>query len=164
VAKMLEEHDLPAKLARFLPEDRISRVRDVLEDVLGLHPPSEAMVRQISETVVHLAELGHVILVGRAGNVITRTMKNVFHVRLVAPLEDRAARVMARARMDREAALHFIKQEDAARRHYVREFFKEDPDDVLLNDLVVNTARLCPESAAELIGHAVLGWAKKANA
>jgi cytidylate kinase len=160
VAKMLEEHNLPEQLARFLPEDRISRIRDVVEELLGLHPPSETLVRQIGETVVHLAEMGNAILVGRAANLITRHMKNVFHVRLVAPIEKRVAQIVATRQISPATALEFLKKEDAARKGYLREFFHHDPDDVLLYDLVVNTARLTPEQAAHLIGDAVLEWAK----
>jgi cytidylate kinase len=161
VVKMLEEHDLPTQLARFLPEGRISRVRDMIEEVLGLHPPSETLVRQIGETVVHLAELGHTILVGRATNVITRRMKNVFHVSVVAPLEKRVAQVIANSAKGPAEAQQFIRKEDAARRSYLKEFFSEDPDNVLLYDLVINTARFTAEDAARTIGEAVLRWVKK---
>jgi cytidylate kinase len=160
VTRMLKEHDLPERLAQFLPEDRISRIRDIVENLLGLHPPSETMVRQVSETVVHLAEMGHAILVGRAANVITRHMESVFHVRLVAPLDKRVEKVMERTHMDHAAALAVIHREDAARRAYIKEYFGHDPDDVLLYDLVVNTARIAPEAAARLIGDTVIEWIK----
>ena len=152
VVKMLEEHNLPEQLARFIPEDRISYIRDMVEEVLGLHPPSETLIRQISETIVHLAEIGHVILVGRAANVATRHMRNVFHVRLIAPLDKRVAQVMARGSMSHEAALEFVKKEDAARKHYLKTYFKVDTDDQLLYDMILNTDRLTSDEAAEAIG------------
>ncbi|MCX6903962.1 MAG: cytidylate kinase-like family protein, partial [Verrucomicrobia bacterium] len=105
VTRMLEDHNLPKQLAGFLPEDRISRIKDMMEEVFGLHPPSDTLIHQISETIVHLAELVHVVLVGRAAHVITRQAQNVFHVHLIAPMEKRQARVMARRQMDPEAAL-----------------------------------------------------------
>ncbi len=161
VTKVLEEHGLPRQLARFLSEEHISRVRDIVEEVLGLHPPSEILLRQVAETVVHLAEMGHVILVGRAGHIITRHLKNVFHVRLVAPIEKRAEMVIARSTMDHQAALEYIRREDSTRYRYLKDFFKHDPDDPLLYDLVVNTGRLGVENAARLIGEALLEWAKE---
>jgi hypothetical protein len=162
VSQMLKEHNLPEQLTRFIPEDRVSAVQDMIEQILGLHPPSETLIRQISETVVHLADLGHVILVGRAANVITRNRQNVFHVRLVAPLEKRAAQVMARSQMNQKAAEDFIRQEDAARRRYLKEYFKHDPDEVLTYDLVLNTGRFSSEQAARVIGKAVLEWMETA--
>jgi cytidylate kinase len=160
VTKMLEEHHLPEHLSRFVPEDHISRIRDVVEEIMGLHPPSETLVRQIGETAVHLAEMGHVILVGRGATVITRHMKNVFHVRIVAPMEKRVTAVAAAHQLGREAALDKIKREDIGQRRYFKHFFGQDPDAVMLYDLVLNTARLSEQSAARLIGEAVLEWSK----
>jgi hypothetical protein len=160
VAKMLEEHHLPAELARFVPEDRVPLLRDMMEQVLGLHPPSETLISQVGETVRRLAEMGHVILLGRASNVITRSMSSVFQVRLVAPLEQRAARVMAQGGLNHEAAAEYIRKEDSARKRYVKEYFKADLDDPMLYDLVVNTARLSPDETAKLIGEAIVLWAK----
>ena len=70
VEKVLEEHNLPKELACFMPEDRRSELNDIVEELLGLHPPSWTLIRQTTETILHLAELGNAILVGRAGNVI----------------------------------------------------------------------------------------------
>src|SRR5512134_998166 len=86
--KVLKDHNLPARLAKFLPEDRMTELQDIMDEVFGLHPPSWTVVHQITETILQLAELGGAILIGRAGNVITAKLPNVFHVRLVAPLEN----------------------------------------------------------------------------
>ncbi len=40
MAKVLEDHHLPARLVKFLPEDAHSAVDDVLDELLGLHPPT----------------------------------------------------------------------------------------------------------------------------
>src|SRR6267142_306330 len=89
VEKVLEDHHLPVRYARFLPEDRISEFGDALEELLGAHPPSWTLLRQIEETVQHLAMEGNVILIGRGANLITRKLDHVFHVRLVGSLERR---------------------------------------------------------------------------
>ena len=94
--KVLEEHKLPKEIASFMPEDRVSAIHDAVEEMLGLHPSSRTLLHLTTETILHLAELGHVILLGRAANFITRRMKNVFHVRLIAPLEKRLEQVMTR--------------------------------------------------------------------
>lgn len=161
VEEVLEEHNLPKELAKFMPEDRVSAIQDAVEEVLGLHPPSWTLLRQTTETILHLAELGNVILVGRASNVITRQLKNVFHVRLVAPLEARLEQVLKTTDMNRDSALSFIKKEDAGRTRYLKRYFKADLDDPLLYDLVLNTERLPHPDAAQLIGEAVLRWARQ---
>jgi diguanylate cyclase (GGDEF)-like protein len=43
----------------------MSEITDTLDELLGLHPPAWTLVRQMTETILHLAEMGNVILVGR---------------------------------------------------------------------------------------------------
>jgi cytidylate kinase len=156
VEKVLEDHNLPARLAQFMPEDRKSAIEDALEEVLGLHPPTSTLVPKIAETILHLAELGHVILLGRGANVITATLANVFHVRLVGSLEKRAEHVQQTHQISRKAALAFIAKEDLGRRRYLDRYFKKDIDDPTLYDLVINTDRISYAEAAQMIGEAVL--------
>ena len=87
--KVLEDHNLPACLAKFLPEDRISELEDLMADVFGVHPPATTVLQQTAETMLKLAEAGNVILIGRGANIVTARLPHVLHVRLVAPLEDR---------------------------------------------------------------------------
>lgn len=160
VEKVLEEHNLPKEIVKFMPEDRVSAIRDMMEELLGLHPSSWTLLHQTTETILHLAELGNVILVGRASCFITRQMKNVFHVRLIAPLEKRVESVMAWRRLSHADALEFIGKEELGRKRYLADNFKTTLDDNLQYDLVVNTARIPHVEAAHLIGEAVLHWAK----
>lgn len=157
--KVLEEHKLPKEIARFMPEDRVSAIQDAVEEMLGLHPSSRTLLHLTTETILHLAELGHVILVGRAAHFITRRMNNVFHVRLIAPLDQRVAQVMARSQIDDLAARAFIQKQDRGRARFLKNYFHADLDDNLQYDLVVNTARIPHREVAHLIGEAVLHWA-----
>jgi len=156
VEKVLEEHHLPARLAEFMPEDKVSGIADAVEELLELHPSSWSLVRQTTETILGLAELGHVILVGRGANVITARLSHVFHVRLVGSLDQRAVRVQEHYRLGRRAALAFLRREDAGRARYLRKYFKKDVDDPLLYHLTINTDNVSMEEAAEMIGSAVL--------
>jgi cytidylate kinase len=160
VEKVLEEHKLPKKIAKFMPEDRVSAIQDAIEELLGLHPSSRTLVHQTSETIQHLAEVGHVILVGRASNIITREMKSVFHVRLVAPLELRVEWVMAHHHLDAKSARDFIRKGDLGRKRYLKDHFHADIDDSTQYDLVINTARLPHRVVAQVIADAFVHWAK----
>lgn len=91
VDKVVQEHDLPERVARFMPEDRTSAISDTMEELFGLHPPSWLLVRKVTETVLHLAELGNVILIGRGGALVTASLSHVFHVRLVGSLKRRSS-------------------------------------------------------------------------
>ena len=91
--QVLEDHMLPANLEWFMTEDaQLLPVEAIVEEVLGLHPAGWRLVQHTTQTILRLAGLGHTILVGRGGNVITHASLNVFHVRLVAPLATRIRR------------------------------------------------------------------------
>jgi len=81
--KVLEDHQLKKRIAEFIPESHKSMFGDMLEEFLGLHPSSWTLVQQTAETVLQLAEMGFVILVGRGANVITSKLESVLHVRLI---------------------------------------------------------------------------------
>ena len=157
VEKVLEEHHLPKRMARFMPEDRISEMSDTMDELFGLHPPSWTLVRQIADTILHLAELGHVIVIGRGANIITGKLDDAFHVRLVGSLARRAEHMRQLTGLGPKAALAFVQNEDRGRRRYLRKYFDADIDDPLLYHLVINTDLVPYEEAARMIGDAVLG-------
>ena len=156
VEKVLEDHNLPTRLAQFLPEDRVSELEDMMQELLGAQPSSWRIVPQTSETILHLAELGNVIIVGRGANVITARLDHVFHVRLVGSLERRVARLMELDKLSRKAALVLVQKEDRGRQRYLRKYFRADIDDPLIYHLVINTDRFSEDQAARLIAEAVL--------
>jgi len=154
--KVLEDHDLPARLAQFLPEDRVSYLEDILADLFQAYPPSQTVVRQTTETVLKLASLGNVILIGRGGNVITARLPNMFHVRLVAPLEDRIEYSRKSYDMTKAEARKFCRREDFGRKRYLKKYFHADINDASQYHLIINTGLVSYDDAAKLIGDAVL--------
>jgi hypothetical protein len=156
VEKVLEEHHLPERMAKFLAEDRISELQDTMDEFFGLHPPSWTLVRQTADTILHLVELGRVIIIGRGGGIITRRLDYVFHVRLVGSLERRLAHVQDYYQMGKKEALEFIQREDRGRRRYLRKYFNLGIDDPLLYHLVINTDLIPHKVAARMIGDALL--------
>ncbi|HEX5398713.1 MAG TPA: cytidylate kinase-like family protein [Verrucomicrobiae bacterium] len=154
--KVLEEHNLPAHLARFLPEDRVSFVEDILTDLLQTYPASQTLVRHAAETILKLASVGNVILIGRGGNVITARLPNMFHVRLVAPLEMRIEHSHKSYGMSLSEARKFCVQEDLGRERYLKTYFHANVNDPLLYHLVINTGMVGFDGAAKIIADAVL--------
>ena len=156
VEKVLEEHNLPSRLSRFMPEDRISELNDVIQGMFGLHPPFWTLVRLTAETISHLAEQGNVILIGRGANLVTSQLQHVFHVRLVGSLETRVAHIQEIRGVGKKEALELVRKEDSGRRRYLKKYFHRELDDPLLYDVVVNTDSMSYEDAACIIGEAAL--------
>jgi hypothetical protein len=160
--KVLEDHNLPACLAKFLPEDRVSELEDIIADVFGVHPPSTTVIHQVAETMLKLAEAGNVILIGRAANIVTTSLPHVLHVRLVAPLEKRiehACQFYHEYNKNEAQARKFCLREDAARQRYFKKYFSADIEDPLLYHMVINTGLVSYDEAARIIGDAVLNMA-----
>ena len=156
VEKVLEDHEMPPTIKRFLGEDApLFNLTSVVEELLNLHPSYWTMVQHTTDTVLRLARLGNVIFVGRGANVITAGFKTAFHVRLVAPLEARIRHIAEQLHLSEEAAADYVSERDRARNHYVKRNFHASVDDPLRYHLIINTGRMSFEDAARLIADAV---------
>lgn len=147
----LTHHQLPTSLAAFLPEDRVSEIRAAIGELVGLHPSLWQLEQQVAEAILQLAHVGQVIFVGRAAHLVTRDVPGGLHVRLVAPLEVRIARIARLLDCGHEKAAAHIAEHDEARRRYVRKNFSRETDDPRDYDLVLNTARVTPPAAARVV-------------
>jgi hypothetical protein len=155
VEKVLEDHHLPSRLARFMREDRISEISDTMDELFGLHPPSWTLVRKTADTILRLAEVGHVILIGRGAHVITRNLDYVFHVRLVGSLERRVKYMQELEHLSADAARDLVRRDDVGRARFLKKYFKRDINDPLLYHLVINTDLICYDDAARMIADQV---------
>ena len=159
VERVLEDHELPAKIRKFMPEDAsVFSLRSAVEELLGLHPSDWTLVQHTTDSILRLAALGNVILVGRGANVITANFENAFHVRLVAPKSVRIKQVTEFYQLtEREAAI-YVREKDRARRRYVKVNFHVPIDDPLQYHITINTASMSHEKVARMIADAVLAF------
>lgn len=97
------------------------------------------------------AEQGDLVILGRGSQAVLAGVPGVFHVYVVAPLEDRVREICQRERLEANEARRRIRDTDAARARYVRAIGKRDWADPDLYDLIINTHRLTPEAAADLV-------------
>lgn len=156
IEKVLEDHQLPARLHKFFPEDRLTELQDIMDEVFGLRPASWTLVQQTTETMLQLAALGNVVLIGRGSSIVTRKLPDVLHVRLVGSLEARVRRLAENRGMTRKSALDFIQQHDLGRRRFVKKYFGEDVANSQLYHLVINTDLVPTEAVAEMLAQIVL--------
>jgi cytidylate kinase len=161
VDKILEDEALPERLAAWSPEDHLSGISFVIEELLGLHRSTWKPMQEVTETILRLAEIGNVILVGRGANVILGHLSQAFHVRLVASLESRTARVAELQGLSKKAALSYVRAEDKARQRFLRRYFQVDVTDALLYNVVVNLDRTPIDDAVRMIGETVLARAER---
>ena len=156
IEKVLEDHNLPRQLSEFMKEDKYSNISSVVNELLGIHPSKWTLLHKTTETILQLARMGNVVIVGRASNVITGKLSNTFHIRLVAPLENRVQKIMKQYSMNETEALEFINREDNSRKNYVKSNYYKEIENPHLYHLVVNTGLTTYEEAARLIGYTVI--------
>ena len=98
---------------------------------------------------------GNVIIIGRGGQAILRGRKDVLHVRIVAPIQQRVARLVDEQFTSYDSAAQMIKAHDRASQDYLKHYYEIDWDDPLLYHLVINTGLCSVEMAAHWIQFAV---------
>jgi cytidylate kinase len=149
--EVLVEHRLPLDLEKFIVEDARLPVESIVEELLGVHPNSWWLAQQTTKTVLRLASMGRVVMVGRGAEVITQLLPYVLHVRLVAPLSKRISHAEEFYGISPNEATMKVSEEEHARRRYLRRYFDADCDNPLLYHLVINTAKTGFADTAEII-------------
>lgn len=163
---------LPPDEIADLPEDMRYQAQSLLDRLLASAPlptisgdigwswaarsqAEEQAVRMSVQTVESLIRAAHaqdkVVVVGRAGQVVLHEMPNVVHVRVVAPIEQRIERIVQLSGLNAAAARERVHQRDQAAGAYLKSFYDVDWIDPLLYDLVINTGKVTPQVAVELI-------------
>ena len=156
IEKVLEDYNLPKQISEFMREGKYKHLNAVVYEMLGLKPSEWTLVHKTTDTILQLARMGNVVIVGRGANVITAKLKNTFHVRLIASLEKRIEHIKVLMDMNEKEALAHIKKEDENRKKYLKSYFHVDPDDPLLYHMTVNTDLLTHSGTAYLIAEAVV--------
>jgi cytidylate kinase len=158
---VLEEHDLPKEISRFMPEKKVSEIQDVLEQLFGLHPSEHKLIKKISDTILHLSHLGNVVLVGRGSNIITRNVKNGFHIKLVSSLDSRIEIIRKYFKMSRNASIKLVQKQDEDRSSYIKKYFSRNINDPYLYSLVINFDLMKVEDALDMITDEVIKIRKR---
>ncbi len=155
IEKVLEDHHLPKQIAKFLGEEKKSLLTQTMNELLGVHPPLMKLYHKTTETILHLAHIGNCIIIGRGANIITASLKNAYHVRLVAPLELRIKNVQEFYGNTKAEAVTFVKKEDAKRNVFIKDHFNKNTEDPLLYHFIINTGSFSLDEVAKIIAESV---------
>lgn len=155
ISTVIEDHHLPARMVRYLPEDKVSEIASTIEEILGLHPSNWTLIHETMETILRLAELGNTVIYGRGGNIITAHLKKVLNVRLVGSMVRRIPQAAEQYDVSLEDAPSLIIKEDRGRKRYIKSYFDKDIDDPLLYGLFINTDEFSDEAIVKTIADLV---------
>ena len=105
----------------------------------------------ITTVVQEFGQQGKAVIVGRASQVILASHPDAFHLKIVAPFEDRCQRLMHSKNMDLESVRELVDQHDRWRELYLRNYHNAVWDDPLLYHLTINTAKMDEDKAVDLV-------------
>lgn len=155
ISKVIEDHNLPEIVSNYLAETKYQHLTDAVYELLGVKPSDWTLLHKTTETILQIARMGKAIIVGRGGNVITSKLPNAFHIRLIAPIENRIQHVREIFGYSKAKAIEHIEREDKSRKKYLKTHFFRDPDDPTLYHLILNTGLLNYDEAAKTIAEAL---------
>lgn len=113
-------------------------------------------VELVKNSLVAAYDAGDIVIVGRGGQAVLQDKDNVLHVRVIAPVGTRIARLTAERGLSVEEAQSLINERDRATAEYLGRFFGVRWNDSTLYHLVINTGKLNLDGAAQLIVDAVV--------
>ncbi len=122
--------------------------------VEGAEGDEERLIRITERVIAEAAAHGRVVLVGRGATAYLGTAEEgaqALHVYVVAPRAVRVRTVMARLALDEAEAARTVHEIDAARERYLERYYRRRRDDAANYHLVVNTAWLGYDGAADTI-------------
>ena len=105
----------------------------------------------IRAAIYEFARKGNVVIVGRGGQVLLKNLPGTLHIRIFAPFDLRVKRLAENAGVDEKPAARLIRRSDHDSAGYIQSFFNADWNDVNLYDLLINTEKLSPDAAVQLI-------------
>jgi cytidylate kinase len=115
----------------------------------------EQIVLMLNQIVPALAQHGNVVIVGRSGFALLQGYSDVLNVRVQAPLAIRIEHMMADQGLTAEQAEATIVEADKGRAAFIESFYGVRWNDATAFDLVINAAKVAPQSAASWIAQAV---------
>ena len=153
--EMVDEIAKQAHVRRQLIESLDERDQAMIQAIIGQLLAPEGFdtadyLGYLKQVVLALGHQGDVIIVGRGARFILPSQFGLC-VRMVAPIEARIRRVADKANLSLVAARVEVEKSDLERVKMVRRHFGRDVTDPLSHDLMINTAAISLEAAAEVV-------------
>lgn len=108
----------------------------------------------LERVVYEVASDGEGVIVGHGSQVLLRDFSCAFHVRIYAGTGLRVRELMQREGLTSVAAQRLVRKMDDRQEGFFRYAFQLDMESADLYDLVINTEKMLPETAAAVIAQA----------
>ena len=129
--------------------------------VEGVKLSEDAALVLVQNAIRSAHQAGNMIIIGRGGQVLLRDRPGVFHLRIIAPMEDRIQRMKTKIKTSPDAvpgdisprheAQDLLNRHDRASEDYIHRFYHVSLDDPLLYHLVINTGYIPIDQGVQII-------------
>ena len=116
---------------------------------------------QLMELFMAGYKKGNVVIVGRGGMAALQNKPDVLHVRIQAPFALRAKRLAEDEHLALVDAEAKMRARDLSDVDWIKRYFGLDSHDPALFDVIINTAKISPADAADLVVQAYAKLPKK---
>ncbi len=148
--EVAKNHSLSESLLRGIGE-KSHFFDEIMATFSPLWKSERDLFQLICRQIVAVAAAGNVILVGRGGAFVTRSMKNCHHFRLYASEGFKVASIARRLNITVEEAEKVISRRQKQRDKFIRDFLNQDARDLSIYNLVINNDKNNTEKAAQTI-------------
>jgi cytidylate kinase len=146
-----ETSHLSKRVAEALDVRSRSGIEEFFQTLIGQSPPDIEVLHHLIRCERALALLGHCIIVGRGGALLTAGLKGGIHIRLVASEEWRLNNLVARFSWDAAKARSILREEEQSRNSFYLKYLGQDMNKPENFDLTLNAARIPREQQVEMI-------------
>jgi cytidylate kinase len=148
--RMAREWDLPRDFLERVDERHVAWLEEVATSFRLEGGREGAYLPSLRHVLRQIARQGHCVVVGR-GAAHFLPAETTLRVRVVAPRADRVARIQRLKQVSAEEAARWIDRTDRERAEFVRLEFRQDVNDPLHYDLVLNSGHFTVEECADFL-------------
>ena len=152
IDKICEDHNIEETLCETIDTRRREEIGEFWRTILTDYPPQVSVYQKLVQTIRSLSIHGRSISIGRAGVMITRSLRYGVHIKLVAPLTYRIQKTMETAGIkDRLEAEKLVERKDRERHDFLTQYLKFDAKNPSSYDITFNVSRITPEEISQSI-------------
>lgn len=151
IKQLSDEMGFSKDLAETLAFNMRNQLTEFFRLIFSSLPDTVKVYQELSEIIRTLALKGHVIIMGRGGNLITQDMRMGFQVKIIAPMGWRIYNLMKKYHMKREVAQKAIHDKDANTKDVFSQVFKYDIMNPNNYHLTINASKYAKDEIARLI-------------
>jgi cytidylate kinase len=156
ITKVAQSANSSEKVVKTLDDKHVTTMDTWITSLFtARHLWPDVYLQHLIKVIATIGEHGNAIIVGRGAQYILPP-ERMFRIRFIAPREKRIENLLKSRGCTRAEAESFIQKTENDRQAYIMKYFHEDIANPADYDLIVNTADLSVDQAAEIVKNAYL--------